>query len=185
MQKTKLVVEGLPVAIETIGEADFISLTDIAKRESGSGEAKDLIAAWMRNSSTLLFLEAWESLHNPDFKGDQMTAFKAESLDQRVRISPQRFIEATGAIGLISRSGRYGGGTWAHSDIALQFCYWLSPPFQVYLTKEFQRLKREEYDRRSLEWHVERVTDLLDEARNWMDTMPGQKPSRNRLNKPD
>lgn len=181
MSKTKILMDGLPVSIETIGEADFISLTDIAKHESLSGEAKDLIASWLRNGSTLLFLEAWERLHNPNFKGDQMTAFKSDSIDQRIRISPQRFIETTNAIGIVSKSGRYGGGTWAHSDIALQFCYWLSPPFQVYLSKEFQRLKKEEYRAKNLEWHIERITDLVDEARNWLDTVPGQQPNRNRL----
>jgi KilA-N domain len=101
-------------------------------------------------------------------------------LENRNVLTPQRWIDETGAIGLISKSGRYGG-TWAHSDIALNFCYWLSPPFQVYFIKEFQRLKKEEFSLNNLEWHVERITNLVDEARNWLDTMPGQKPDRNRL----
>lgn len=179
----RIIVEGLQIAIDQINESDYISLTDIARRESE--EPKDLIASWLKNSSTLLYLEAWERTNNPDFKGDQMTAFKLSSLENRVRLSPQKFIEATGAIGLVSKSGRHGGGTWAHKDIALNFCYWLSPPFQVYFIKEFQRLKEAEYSGKNLEWHVERVTDLLDEARNWMDSMPGQKPARNRLGKPN
>ncbi len=98
-----------------------------------------------------------------------MASFIKETLDNRSAITAQRFIERTGAIGLVSKPGRYGGGTWAHSDIALNFCYWLSPPFQVYFVKEFQRLKKEEAERASISWAAERVKDLLDEARNWMD----------------
>ncbi len=177
--KKEITLKGLVVTIEAIGEHDFVSLTDLARH--GTGEPKDIIKSWLRNGSTLLFLEAWEQTHNPSFKGEQMAPFYRDSADNRSAIAPQRFVEATGAIGLISKSGR-GGGTWAHSDIALQFCYWLSPPFQVYLSKEFQRLKKEESVRLNLEWHVGRITNLVDEARNWLDTIPGQIPERNRLN---
>lgn len=176
--KTHIELKGLPIAIESIGEIDFVSLTDLARH--GTGEPKNVITNWLRNSATLLFLDAWETMHNPDFKGMQMHSFFKASADNRITITPQKFIEETSAIGLISKSGR-NGGTWAHADIALQFCYWLSPPFQVYLSKEFQRLKKEEFATKNLEWHIERITDLVDEARNWLDTVPGQRTHRNRL----
>ncbi len=179
MAKSKTIeVQGVSISIEQIREEDYISLTDIAKKSDS--ESKHLIISWLKNTSTVQYLEAWESLHNPGFKVDQLVNFKMKYLENRNVLTPQRWIDETGAIGLISKSGRYGG-TWAHSDIALNFCYWLSPPFQVYFIKEFQRLKKEEFSMNNLEWHIERITNLVDETRNWLDTMPGQKPDRNRL----
>ncbi len=177
-KRISIEVQGLPITIETVGGQRYISLTDLAR--STESDSKHLIISWLKNSATLLYLEAWERLHNPDFKVDQMVNFKLRSLENRAIVTPQRWIEATGAIGMISRSGR-NGGTWAHSEIALNFCYWLSPPFQVYLFKEFERLKKEEFEAKNLEWHIERITDLVDEARNWLDSVPGQKAERNRL----
>ena len=174
----KIEVEGISVSIEQIREDDYISLTDIAKKSDS--ESKHLIISWLKNTATIQYLEAWESLHNPGFKVDQMVNFKMKYLENRNVLTPQRWINETNAIGLISKSGRYGG-TWAHSDIALNFCYWLSPPFQVYFIKEFQRMKKEEFSLKNLEWHIERITNLVDETRNWLDTIPGQKPDRNRL----
>lgn len=171
-------VQGIAVSVEQVRQEDYICLTDIAKKSDS--ESKHLIISWLKNISTIQYLETWESLHNPDFKVNQMVNFKMKYLENRNVLTPQRWIEETGAIGIISKSGRYGG-TWAHSDIALNFCYWLSPPFQVYFVKEFQRLKKEEFDRKNLEWHVERLTNLIDEARNWLDTIPGQTPESNRL----
>ncbi len=179
MGRQKITVEGLSIAIEQIREADYISITDIAKQSNDV--AAKLISNWMKNGATLLYLEAWERTHNPNFKLPQMQEFKIESLDNRLSISPQRFIEQTGAIGLISKSGRYGGGTWAHKDIALNFCYWLSPPFQVYLIKEFQRLKEAESEQKNLKWHISKITNNIDEVRNLLDTIPFQEPERRRL----
>ena len=187
MSQTKIIVEGLPIAMERLNEADYISLTDIAKygneQNDRANPPANTISNWLRNAQTLRYLQAWEQVHNPNFKLTQMSEFRLEATNHRTSVSPKRYIEETGAIGLITKAGN-SGGTWAHSDIALEFCTWVSPEFKVWFFREFQRLKREEYDRRSLEWHVERVTDLLDEARNWMDTMPGQKPGRNRLKAP-
>jgi hypothetical protein len=135
----------------------------------------------MKNSNTLLFLEAWEKLHNPGFKVHQMEHFRLRASENRYIATPQNFIEETGAIGIISKSGRYGG-TFAHKDIALNFCYWLSPVFQVYLLKEFQRLKEEEFSRKNLEWHLTKITHNIDEVRILLDTIPGQRPDLNRLN---
>jgi hypothetical protein len=181
MEKKKLNVQGLSITLEQIGEADYISLTDIARRTDSRTDI--LIASWMKNSATLEFLEAWETLHNPAFKSSQMAGFKEKYLQNRRVLTPQTWIAETAAIGLISQKGRYGG-TLAHKDIALNFCYWLSPTFQVYLIKEFQRLKEEEFNRKSLEWHIERITNLVDETRNWLDTIPGQHALRNRLGVP-
>lgn len=176
--KKNIEVQGLTIGIEQFNEEDYISLTDIARKSDS--ESKHLIISWLKNTSTIQYLETWEILHNPGFKVDQMVNFKVKYLENRNVLTPQRWIEESGAIGLISKSGRYGG-TWAHSDIALNFCYWLSPPFQVYLIKEFQRLKKEEFNIKNLEWHIERITNPVEEARIWLDTIPGQKPERNRL----
>ncbi len=179
MSKQKINVQGLTITIEQVKDADYISLTDIAKKSDSRADI--LIASWMKNSSTLEFLETWERLHNPGFKSNQMAGFKDRYLQNRNVLTPQSWISETGAIGMTSQKGRYGG-TFAHKDIALNFCYWLSPSFQVYLIKEFQRLKEEEFSNKNLEWHIERITNLVDETRNWLDTVPGQKPERNRLN---
>ena len=180
MKKKTINVQGLSITIEQVKENDYVSLTDIAKQSDK--EARFLIMSWIKNSSTLEFLETWESLHNANFKRDQMVTFKEKYLQNRNILTPQTWIAEVGAIGLISTKGRYGGGTLAHKDIALNFCYWLSPSFQVYFIKEFQRLKEEEYSKKSLEWHIERITNLVDETRNWLDTIPGQDQNRNRLN---
>lgn len=102
-------------------------------------------------------------------------------MENRTFISPKNYIEQTGAIGLVSKAGKHGGGTFAHSEIALEFCTWLSAPFKVYFYKEFQRLKMEDFDRKNLEWHISKITDNVDEIRNLLDTIPGQRMERNRL----
>ena len=98
---------------------------------------------WMRNSSTISFLGLWEQLHNPDFKPTEFGRFKFESGDNAFTFTPQQWINATGAIGIISKSGRYGG-TYAHTDIAFEFASWISPEFKLYLIKDYQRLKKDE-----------------------------------------
>ena len=117
------------------------------------------IYSWMRNSNTVEFLGVWEQLHNPDFKGNEFVRFKNEAGSNSFNLTPKKWIEATNAIGMTVKAGRYGGGTFAHRDIAINFCYWLSPTFQLYLIKEFQRLKEIEAQERveSLEWNVKRL----------------------------
>lgn len=154
MAKKQIEVQGLRIIIDRIDNKYFISLTDIAKRTERA--AKDVIRDWMRNRSTLLYLETWETVHNPNFKGVQMRSFKELADDNRVLISPQRYVEQTAAIGLISKSGRYGG-TFAHSDIALEFCSWLSPDFKVYFVKEFTRLKEQEAALIGESWNIQRL----------------------------
>ena len=109
-----------------------------------------------------------------------MTRFKEKYLRNRSSITPKRWIEELGAIGVISKAGRYGG-TFADKDIALQFCGWLSPKFQVYMMIKFQELIEEQYRIKNLEWHISRITDNVEEIRNLLDTTPGQHPDRNRL----
>lgn len=182
MTKKKIKVQGLEIQIENIHEDDYISLTDIAKKTKNSKPAFTILN-WIRNQNTLLYLETWEQVHNPNFKVVQMHNFRLEAADNRSDISPKNFIKKTSAIGLISKRGRYGG-TYAHSDIALEFCSWLSPQFKVYLYKEFKRLKEQEFKGKNLEWHVSKITDNIEEVRNLLDTIPGQKEERNRLLSP-
>ena len=136
MAKQKMKVDGVSVSIHADG---YVSLTDLAKRNSNQ-EPRYLIQNWLKNANTLQFLEQWEQLSNEHFNRTQMSAFRLLATENRHAITPKKYITQTGAIGIISTAGRYGG-TFAHSDIALNFCYWLSPKFQVYLIKEFQRLK--------------------------------------------
>jgi len=137
------------------GQDDYISLTDIMK----NFEDEFSIYSWMRNSNTVEFLGVWEQLHNPDFKPNEFVTFKNQAGSNSFNLTPKKWINATNAIGLTVKSGRYGGGTFAHKDIAVNFCYWLSPTFQLYLIKEFQRLKeieeKEKYE--ALEWNIKRV----------------------------
>jgi len=177
-KKKKIEVQGLKITFEKINDSDYVSLTDIAKQSPQ--RASILIMSWLRNKNTILFLEAWEQLNNPNFKSSQMAAFKIESLENRNVINPKRYIEMTNAIGLISKPGRYGG-TLAHKDIALNFCYWLSPVFQVFMIRKFQELMEEEFSRKNLEWHISKITNNIDEVRNLLDTIPGQKEERNRI----
>ena len=140
MTKQKIIVDGTAININKDG---YISLTDIAKRSVTDAEPIVALRSWLKNSNTLLFLETWEKRKNEHFKLDRMVQFRMNAADNRNYATPKKYIEETGAIGIVSKSGRYGG-TFAHSDIALNFCYWLSPEFQVYLMEEFQRLKAEE-----------------------------------------
>ncbi len=153
MDKQKIQVQGLDISIERKEIGDYVSLTDIAKQsERKSGL---IIIDWLRNRSTLRFLETWEVRFNPSFKVTQMHNFKSLVDDSRLDITPQRYIEETGAVGLTSKSGRYGG-TYAHQHIALNFCNWISPEFQVYFMEEFERLKKEEAERLGLSWNLRR-----------------------------
>ena len=178
MSNTKIEVQGITIRLEAVEEKDYVSLTDIARKFND--KPSNLLVSWLKNGSTLLFLEAWEKAFNPGFKLHQMVEFKALSIDHRSKISIQGFINATHAIGLVSKSGRFGG-TFAHKDIALNFCYWISPQFQVALMIKFQELMEKEYHSRNLQWHVSKITDNVEEIRNLLDTIPGQDPQRNRL----
>lgn len=137
----KISVQNTNVTIISVKENDYISLTDIAKHKSDEPNA--VIANWMRNRNTIEYLGVWESLYNPEFKPTEFEGFKKEAGLNAFTLSPQKWINATNAIGIISKSGRYGG-TYAHKDIAFKFASWISVEFELYIVKEFQRLKEEE-----------------------------------------
>ncbi len=149
----KIEVQGKEIAILTRSTADYISLTDIAKYRNNNAPA-DVVKNWMRSRSTLDFLGLWEKLNNPDFKLVEFDQFKNEAGANYFVMSPLKWIEITHAIGLISKSGKYGGGTYAHKDIAFEFASWISPEFKLYLIIEFQRLK--ETEQKQLGWDVKR-----------------------------
>ena len=136
-----------------INENDYISITDIAKY--ASGEPNDVIKNWMRNKDVIEFLGLWEQLHNPNFKPVEFDGFKTRAGANAFTMSPKRWIEATNAIGIQSKSGRYGG-TYAHTDIAFEFASWVSPEFKLYLIKDYQRLKANESSQQNLEWNARR-----------------------------
>jgi hypothetical protein len=147
----KINVQKTDVTILKINEDDYISLTDIAKYKSN--EPADVIANWMRNRNTIEYLGIWETLYNPVFKPLEFEGFKKEAGLNAFTLSPQKWIEATNAKGMISKSGRYGG-TFAHKDIAFKFAAWISIEFELYFIKEFQRLKEEE--QKQLGWTAKR-----------------------------
>lgn len=180
MDKKKIEVKGVGIKIQSIGEQEYVSLTDIAKQRDDVN-TKYIIISWLKNMNTLHFLEEWEIMHNPNFKVEQMVNFKNRNSENGSVPTTQKFIKETNAIGLIAKSGRYGG-TYAHKDIALEFCSWLSPRFKVHLIKAFQILVKKEYEQKNLEWHISKITNNIDEVRNLLDTIPGQKPENNRLN---
>ena len=111
----------------------------------------------MRNRNTVEFLAVWEELHNPDFNRVQFEAVRSEAGLNRFVMTPTKWIEQTNAIGIVSKAGRYGGGTYAHSDIAMAFATWISPEFQLYIMKDYRRLKQDENSRFSLDWNLNRA----------------------------
>jgi len=147
----KINVQQTDVTILRINEDDYISLTDIAKFKSDDPTA--VIANWMRNRNTIEYLGIWETLYNPGFKPLEFEGFRTEAGLNAFTLSPQKWIDATNARGMISKSGRYGG-TFAHKDIAFKFAAWISIEFELYFIKEFQRLKEEE--QKQLGWTAKR-----------------------------
>ena len=133
---------------------DYISLTDIA-RYKNMHEPKDVVKNWLRVRDTIEFLGLWETIHNPNFKGVEFDSFRKEAGTNAFTLSPQRWIENTNSIGIISKSGR-GGGTFAHPDIAMEFASWISAEFKLYLIQDYKRLKSDENSKLSLEWNLNR-----------------------------
>ena len=156
MAKNKTInVQGIDIVFYQQNNDDYISLTDIARNKDS--EHTDLIIQnWMRNRNTIELLGFWETIYNSNFKPLEFEGFKKQSGLNSFVMTPKRWIENTDAIGLISKSGRYGG-TFAHKDIALEFASWISIEFKLYVIKEFQRLKDDENDRLKLEWNFQRT----------------------------
>jgi len=147
----KINVKNNDVTIIKIDNVDYISLTDIARVKNPDANA--VIANWMRNRNTIEYLGIWEQLYNANFKPLEFEGFRSESGANAFTLSPQKWIENTNAIGIISKSGRYGG-TFAHKDVAFKFASWISVEFELYIVKEFQRLKAEE--QKALGWSAKR-----------------------------
>ncbi|WP_010424068.1 KilA-N domain-containing protein [Anaerophaga thermohalophila] len=150
--KSQIEVENKLISIVRQDEQDYISLTDMVKGEEGS----DHIRNWMRNRNTVEFIGLWETLNNPNFKPVEFDTFRKQAGLNSFNLTPKKWIEATNAIGLISKSGRYGG-TYAHKDLAFEFGSWISPMFKLLLIKEYQRLKEIESNQYNLEWNVKRI----------------------------
>lgn len=153
-------VKGIDVGIYTEDyRNEYISLTDIA-RFRNSDDPRFAIQNWMRNRNTIEFLGLWESLHNPSFNRVQFDTFRTEAGLNRFVMTPSKWVENTGAIGITAKAGRYGG-TYAHSDIAMEFASWISAEFKLYLMKDYRRLKFDENSRLSLSWNLNREISKL------------------------
>ena len=153
--KKEIEVNGLTVQLKNQNEDEYISLTDIAKKKNPH-EPKDVVKNWIRSKSTLEFLGLWERLNNPIFKGVEFDPLLNASGNNTFTLSPSRWIEKTDAIGIISCSGK-NGGTFAHSEIALEFASWVSTEFKLYLITELKRLKKIESTNLNLQWSVQRT----------------------------
>jgi hypothetical protein len=151
-KSTKLNVKGTEILVYIQQSEEYISLTDIARYRDA--ERSDyLLQNWMRNRSTIEFMGLWEIFNNPNFNSIEFDGIKNMSGSNSFSLTPKRWIETTNAIGIVSKTGRYGG-TFAHKDIAFEFATWLSAEFKFYLIKEFQRLKEEE--QKQIGWTAKR-----------------------------
>ena len=149
-------VNNILVSVIRTNDIDYISLTDIA-RYKNCKEPGEVIIKWMSNKSSFDFYSLWEELFNKNFKVAEFRYFKNESANTSFTMSPSRWIHLTNAIGFVSKRGKYGGGTFAHPDIALEFASWIDPAFKLYLIKEFERLKYDENYKNEIEWSVRRM----------------------------
>jgi KilA-N domain len=156
MAKNKTInVKGTEVALFSEGQSDFISLTDIAKHKD-LANTDSIIQNWLRNRNTIELLGFWELMYNPNFKPLEFEGFRKQAGLNSFVMTPKKWIESTNAIGITSKSGRYGG-TFAHMDIALEFASWISIEFKLFIIKEFKRLKADESNRLKLEWNLQRT----------------------------
>lgn len=153
--KTEIIVKEQKINVLRIDNKEFISLTDLA-RYANPEEPKIPIYAWMRNKDVIAYLGLWEQLNNENFKGHEFETFENQAGRNSFYMSPQKWIKETNAIGIISKSGN-NGGTYARSDIALEFASWLSPEFKLYVIQEFERLKKNEAYQNKIDWHANRV----------------------------
>ena len=153
-------VQETNVAVIYFKGNDYISLTDIANSKVSNSRAADIIKNWIRTRTTLEFIGTWEQLYNANFKVVEFDHFKMQAGLPSFVLSPGQWIEKTNAIGFIVKLGKYGG-TYAHKDIAFEFCSAISPIFKLFLIKEFQRLKEEENKIKKLEWNVQRTISKI------------------------
>jgi hypothetical protein len=158
-RKTTVNVKGTAITVLVHREQDYISLTDIA-RHKDSERTDYLISNWLRSRNTIEFLGIWEALNNAGFNPIEFDGIRKSAGLNSFILTAKQWVERTGAIGLVSRTGRYGG-TYAHKDIAFEFATWISVEFKLFLIKEFQRLKEDENSRLSLAWNLNRTLSKL------------------------
>ncbi len=151
---SKIIVSNTEISVIQLNNEDYISLTDMAGYKDNL-EARIVVSNWMSTYYTVDFLAVWEQVNNPDF--NRMGFHTVRNGEGRLLLTPKRWVEMTNAIGIFSKSGRYGGGIFAHKDIAFEFGTWLSAEFKYFLIREFQRLKDDETNRLKLEWNLQRT----------------------------
>jgi hypothetical protein len=162
MAKNKsLIIQGIDIHFQSQKEEEYLCITDIAKKFNSENPSM-LITNWMRGRDTIEFLGVWEQMYNQDFNLIEFDRIRNEAGVNRFILSVRKWVSSTKVVGIRSKAGRYGG-TYAHLDIALGFCYWLSPPFQLYVLKEFQRLKEIEAEETSnaLDWDLRRTLSKI------------------------
>mgnify|MGYP001002002955 CR=1 FL=1 len=155
----KITVQQVDIVLYEDNQQDYISLTDVARYKDAE-HTDSIIQNWMRNRNTIELLGFWETIYNPNFKPLEFEGFRKQAGLNSFVMTPKRWIESTNAVGIVSKSGRYGG-TFAHKDIALEFASWISIEFKLYVIKEFQRLKDDENNRKQLEWNLQRTISKI------------------------
>lgn len=153
--KKEIGVNGLVINLRREKGDEYISLTDIARKKNPL-EPKDVVKNWLRSKSTIEFLALWKKINNLNFKGVEIDSLLFQAGSNSFTLSPSKWVESTKAIGIITSAGKYGG-TFAHSEIALEFASWVSPEFKLYLITEIKRLKTAESDQQNLNWSVQRT----------------------------
>jgi len=153
--QTSIIVKNSIIGVQRIGNVENISLTDLAKFKD-SERFDYIIQNWLRSKHTIEYIGTWELLYNPNFKPIEFDGFKNEAGSHSFVMTPKKWISSTNAIGIISKQGRYNGGTYAHPDIAFEFASWISAEFKLYLVQEFERLKANEAYQNQVEWSVKR-----------------------------
>lgn len=158
--KETILANGIDISVYTNDfESEFISLTDIARYRSS--DPRITIHSWLRSRDVVEFLGLWECLHNPRFKRSEFDTFKRDAGSNAYTFSIKEWNDILFGIGIVSKSGRYGGGIFAHSDIALEFASWISPEFKLYIVKDYKRLKTDENSRLSIGWNLNREISKL------------------------
>jgi hypothetical protein len=159
-KKETITVQGTEIILLSHQKENYISLTDMARHKNAEIPAT-VISHWMSTNFSINYMGLWERMNNPDFNPTGFREVKMLSTESGFALSPKQWIAMTNATGIVSKPGRYGGGTFAHRNIAFEFASWLSPEFKYYLISEFERLKIDEQRRQSLEWNLQRTLSKI------------------------
>ena len=152
------------IRVMRVNDVDYISLTDLAKYSNPENPA-NVIIHWMSNKGTFDYIGLWEQLNNENFNFTEFSEIKNKEVGySSFTLSPKRWIARTNAVGIYSKGGKYSIGTFAHPDIAFEFASWLSPEFKLYLIKEFERLKKNEYYQYKINWNANRILSKVNYA---------------------